>query len=85
MNRVAPCRTITLVALLTALFAGVAHAEDKALWDTEDQNIVKRSGNNICHDKNDPSFQQTVHFRAYRTMQDCLDSGGKPAKNANPN
>lgn len=70
-----------LVLLISLSIGQVAMAKDKALWDTDDPTIVKKSRNNICHDKNDPSFAQTEHFRAYRTMQDCLDSGGKPAKN----
>jgi hypothetical protein len=74
--------TTTLVATALSILsmAACAQSEDKALWDTEDQNIVKRSLNNICHDKYDASFKKTLHFRAYATMQDCLDSGGEEAK-----
>jgi len=76
--------SVTTTLLATALFilsmAACAQSKDKALWDTEDQNIVKRSLYNICHDKHHASFKQTLHFRAYATMQDCLDSGGEQAK-----
>ncbi len=82
MNSVSLGRTLILAALINVSLIHFALAEDKALWDTDDQTIVKRSRNNICHDKNDPSFEQTLHFRAYKTMKDCLESGGKPAKNA---
>jgi hypothetical protein len=52
-------------------------ASDKALFDTDDESIVKKSLNGICHDANSGSFDDTIHFRAYRSMRDCLDSGGK--------
>lgn len=80
MNAGVPA-SLLFVAVLIVSSDQVAFAADKALWDTDDQTIVKRSRNNICHDKSDPSFEQTVHFRAYRTMKDCLESGGKPAQN----
>ncbi|HZF26341.1 MAG TPA: hypothetical protein VEZ88_08770 [Steroidobacteraceae bacterium] len=76
----------SLLATTSLLLAcgQVAHAADKtdkAVWDTDDTAIIKKSRNNICHDKSDPSFAQTEHFRAYKTMKDCVDSGGKRAKN----
>jgi len=82
MNSISVGRTLVLAALINLSISYVTLAGDKALWDTDDQTIVKRSRNNICHDKNDPSFELTLHFRAYKTMKDCLDSGGKAAKNA---
>jgi hypothetical protein len=35
----------------------------------------------LGHDRTHAQFKKTVHFRAYRSMQDCLDSGGERAKN----
>lgn len=52
-------------------------AADKALFDTDDPTIVKRSSAGVCHDRKSPSFEATIHFRGYRTMKDCLDSGGR--------
>lgn len=52
-------------------------APDKALFDTDDPTIMKRSSAGVCHDRKSPSFDATVHFRGYRTMKDCLDSGGR--------
>ena len=51
---------------------------DKALFDTDNVSIVKKSRTGICHDASSGSFSVIIHFRAYRTMQDCLDSGGRP-------
>lgn len=50
---------------------------DKALYDSEDQTIIKKSRNNICHDRTSGAFVLTTAFKAYRTMKDCLESGGR--------
>lgn len=50
---------------------------DKALYDTEDPTIIKKSRSNICHDRTSGSFGLTTSFKAYRTMKDCLESGGR--------
>jgi hypothetical protein len=55
----------------------VAREDDKAAYDTEDQQIIKKSRSGVCHDKSSPSFSQIEKYTAYRTMQDCLDSGGR--------
>ncbi len=82
--KIATLATSLLATTLLVLACGqTAHPadKDKALWDTDDPNIIKRSRNDICHDSSDASFAKTDHFRAYQTMKDCLDSGGKRAKN----
>jgi hypothetical protein len=50
---------------------------DKKFFDTADRNFVKMSGARLCHDETSPSFDNTTSFKAYRTLQDCVDSGGK--------
>ena len=56
-------------------------AADKTLFDTDDPTRVKRSSASVCHDRKRPSFEATIHFRGYRAMQDCIESGGRaPAK-----
>lgn len=50
---------------------------DKMLYDTEDPTIIKKSRNNICHDRTSGAFALTTAFKAYRTMKDCLESGGR--------
>ncbi len=54
-------------------------SKDKALYDSDDPTIVKKSRQDICHDQKSGSFAGTIHYRAYRTMKDCLDSGGRRA------
>lgn len=70
----------TLLLMMSMGACAESKPKDKALWDTDDQTIVKRSRNDICHDSSSSSFVKTEHFRAYRTMKDCLDSGGKRAQ-----
>jgi hypothetical protein len=53
-------------------------ADDKAAYDTDDQQVIKKSRSGVCHDQHSPSFPQIEKYTAYRTMQDCLDSGGRP-------
>ena len=43
---------------------------------------VKKSKTNICHKKGSKYYDQTKHFRAFNTIKDCIDSGGRlPKKN----
>jgi hypothetical protein len=55
-----------------------APRHSKAIWNSDDQTIVKKSRSGICYDSSDGRFGRTVHFTAYRTMRDCLDDGGRP-------
>ena len=42
---------------------------------------VKKSKTNICHKKGSKYYEQTKHFKAYNTIKDCIDSGGRLPKN----
>jgi hypothetical protein len=42
---------------------------------------VKKSTTGICHDKTSASFKQTTNFTAFKTMDECVKSGGRPPKN----
>ena len=41
---------------------------------------VKKSKTNICHKKESKYYDQTKHFRAFNTIKDCIDSGGRLPK-----
>ena len=41
---------------------------------------VKKSKTSICHDKTSASYKQTTNFTAYKTMDECVKSGGRPPK-----
>ena len=51
--------------------APVASAEEPA---------VKKSKTSICHDKSSPSYKQTKNFTEFKTMDDCIKSGGRAPK-----
>ena len=42
--------------------------------------LVKKSKTNICHKKGSKYYDQTKHFRAFNTIKDCIDSGGRLPK-----
>ena len=42
--------------------------------------IVKKSSNGICHDKKSQYYTKTKNFKSYKTLKDCLDSGGRLPK-----
>ena len=41
---------------------------------------VKKSKTDICHKKGSKYYDQTKHFRAFNTIKDCIDSGGRLPK-----
>ncbi len=41
---------------------------------------VKKSRNNICHDRDSQWYAQTIHFEPFNTLKKCLDSGGRLPK-----
>ena len=42
--------------------------------------IVKKSDSGICHDKSSPSYERTKKFTEFKTMDDCVKSGGTSPK-----
>jgi hypothetical protein len=38
--------------------------------------IVKKSDSGICHDKNSTSYGQTKKFTEFKTLDECVKSGG---------
>ncbi len=41
---------------------------------------VKKSKSGICHDKSSKSYKQTKHFTEFKTMEECVKSGGHAPK-----
>jgi hypothetical protein len=46
----------------------------------EDAPPVKKSSTGICHAQGSSYFAQTKKFEAFKTMDDCLKSGGRLPK-----
>ena len=42
--------------------------------------IVKKSDIGICHDSKSPSYERTKKFTEFKTVDECLKSGGKLPK-----
>jgi hypothetical protein len=48
-----------------------------ALYDSDNATIIKKSREGICHSYRSANFERTVHYTAYRTLEDCKASGGR--------
>ena len=44
---------------------------------------VKKSKTNICHKKGSKYYDQTKHYRAYNSIKECINSGGRLTKKDN--
>jgi len=42
--------------------------------------VVKKSDSGICHDAKSPSYERTKKFTEFKTIDECLKSGGKLPK-----
>lgn len=52
---------------------------DLAVFNSEDPSFVRRSRAGICYTATDGGYLQLLYFKAYRTLDDCLASGGRRA------
>ena len=69
-----------LVPLLFGLGLGLAQAADPK---EAAEPAVKKSDTGICHDKTSASYGNTKKFTAFKTVDECVKSGGTlPAKTA---
>lgn len=63
-----------LCILFSLLFSVTTYAE-----------IVKKSKSGICHDTHSSHYDRTKNFQPYKTIDDCLSSGGRLAKSTKAN
>jgi hypothetical protein len=56
---------LTILLLTTSIFA---------------YDVVKKSTSGICHDKKSQYYSKTKNFKPFKTMKECLDSGGRLPK-----
>ncbi len=69
-----------LTTLLFGLSLGLALAADPK---SAEEPAVKKSDTGICHDKTSASYGNTKKFTAFKTVDECVKSGGTlPAKTA---
>ena len=57
-----------------------ANANAKAPAPAPEVSIVKKSDSGICHDKSSPSYDKTKNFTEFKSMEECIKSGGKAPK-----
>jgi len=46
----------------------------------KEADIIKKSSSGICHDKTSKFYEKTKKFKPFKTMKECLDSGGRLPK-----
>jgi len=80
---------LVLAFFALTLFAMPAWAADKkdAAKDASkapaaEAPAVKKSDSGICHDKSSPSYERTKNFTPFKSIDECVKSGGTVAKNA---
>lgn len=62
---------LVAIVLATGLVSSAATPPDVA---------VKKSKNGICHERGTSGYQQTIHFKAFGSIEACLQSGGRLPK-----
>ena len=73
----APAAAAPAPATTTAPAAAPTKAATPA---AAEEPAVKKSNTSICHDKSSPSYKQTKNFTEFKTMEECIKSGGRAPK-----
>jgi len=63
-----------------AMPAAAAPAAAPAAKTATADPAVKKSNNDICHDKTSSGFASTKNFKPFATMDECIKSGGRAPK-----
>ncbi len=72
----APAASAAKPAASGAASAKPAAAASTAAADPE----VKKSNAGICHEKSSNGYKQTKNFTPFKTMDECIKSGGRAPK-----
>lgn len=78
-------KSLSFAVLVIGIGAAPVSAADKkeaAKAPAADAPAVKKSDSGICHDKSSPSYERTKNFTPFKTMDECMKSGGTAPKNA---
>jgi hypothetical protein len=60
---------------------GEYHCHKEVKPNSDVNAAVKKSRENVCHDKSSSNYKTVRYFIAYKTMAECVSSGGRaPAK-----
>ena len=63
------------IAVLLGLCLGAANAADQKAPAAAEPS-VKKSESGICHDKSSNSYGNTKKFTEFKTLDECVKSGG---------
>jgi hypothetical protein len=67
--------------VLASAVVGLALASMPLMsWSQDDAVAVKMSTSKICHDSSSPNYARLKNFKAYASIQACLDDGGRLPK-----
>lgn len=61
-------KLLTFLTLFLMLIVGNTFA---------DQIIIKKSKTSICHAPGTTYYKQTKYYKEYKTLKECLESGGR--------
>ena len=75
-----PAKAAAPAASAPAAKAAPAAAPVASAAKVEAEPEVKKSNAGICHDKTSPGFKQTKNFTAFKTVEECIKSGGRAPK-----
>jgi hypothetical protein len=64
------------ICFLLGLSISLSHAADQKPAPSAEP-VVKKSDSGICHDKTSASFATTKKFTEFKTMDECLKTGGR--------
>ncbi len=71
---------VFLLAPLSPMGVSTVYAKAKPAPIVNIASAVKKSINKICHAKGTRYYSQTKTFTAYKTLKDCIKSGGRLPK-----
>ena len=69
-------KAITAVLLLAFSLSGYAQTEN----NSSSAGVVKKSKSGICHAPSSPHYERTKSFTPFKTLDECLKSGGRLPK-----
>ena len=72
--------TKNLFAIILSLILTISSVIAADVPVKKEADIIKKSSSGICHDKKSSYYEKTKKFKPFKTMKECLDSGGRLPK-----
>ena len=66
--------------LASALTALALIATPLTSWSEEETQVVKMSQSGVCHDSASRHYSRVKNFKAYDSIEACLEDGGRKPK-----